>query len=982
MVAFVARQIGAQSEKKVIYLEDGYITYSKFFEEIETIKSVLEKIKLKEGDLVGICFEKCPAMIATMVALIDKNITFLPISLASPKNHLKSIVGDSKVKIIITNSRNFQGLRELADEIDITIVNLESPQVNISDIDSPNYGIGNVYAMYTSGSTGTPKGVLIKKSAMFSLFDSLSYALNTNDKDVFLCLTDYTFDVSLIELLMPLYIGASLYLADNDVILNMGKIKKILKKNLITMIQATPTIWHLLVTSGWRNTKKSLRILSGGEILPNNLLKLLNPSLGNVWNLYGPTETTMWSAIFHTKNYHFDSASVPIGRALNNQSIYILDTNQKIAEINSIGELYIGGVGLAAGYINNTQLNKQRFITIPEIGLAYKTGDTARMLSNGNIEYISRLDDQIKIGGIRVEPGEIVACLEKNSLIKKAEVIMETINENFKRIAAYVEIDFSRIENRDITLGIDYWKSIYDASYANAKDYAQLPVNPSAWVSSIYNEQLTYEDVRENLECLVNKINKLNHTSFYEDGCGIGNLISILSKDAYIYTAAEISETALAYLCDKYSRMSKVNIVNKDALSDIESQVYDCILMNSVTQYFPNGMYLFKTIEKKIKAIKSGGTIIIGDVRHKDLLDFLVIERNIFKKDLDYKNLYLRSRDSELMLSPKYFFLLKKYFPRISHIDINVKSGKFENELNFYRYDVFIYIENPVEYKSPLIFLWEDIYSATLSDTINKIVKADRPVIIAKVPNPIFARIQNKKSRITSDELKSFLFMTMKDNCYEQVEVYNHIFVNKLSELNRDIFVEYEDSNPSGFLKIKIYPIRNNRLIRDMINNKETECSATLSAYIREPYCCETYSQISHNIKGFLQQELPSYMWPVNYYWIEKWPTLINSKVDKKMLLARYTSKETSSFGKTPIENTLLRIWEDITGQVIDSTEELGQLGVSSLYFYHFLSKLKSTFSLKISFSNVISTMSIEKLAILIQDKQPMSSKYPVYYNS
>ena len=306
---------------------------------------------------------------------------------------------------------------------------------------------GLVYVIYTSGSTGKPKGVQISHRALANFLSAMRQKPGIADTDTLLALTTISFDIAALELYLPLITGARVVLASREMAIDGTQLATCLIQSHITVMQATPATWRLLISSGWQG-QNQLKILCGGEALPLELASQLLTKGAAVWNLYGPTETTVWSTVFKVELSDTHSLAtaregvVPIGRPIANTQIYILDPHHQLVPIGVPGELHIGGVGLAKGYLNRQDLTDEKFVPNPfepeSNYCLYKTGDLARYLPDGTIEYLGRVDHQVKIRGFRIELGEIESLLNQHPAIHQAVVISSGEQPTDQRLIAYI----------------------------------------------------------------------------------------------------------------------------------------------------------------------------------------------------------------------------------------------------------------------------------------------------------------------------------------------------------------------------------------------------------------------------------------------------------------------------------------------------------------------------------------------------------------
>src|SRR5262249_29089743 len=294
---------------------------------------------------------------------------------------------------------------------------------NGNNVNSGGRANNVAYVIYTSGSTGTPKGVQIKHRSVINCLNSVCQQIDLTEKDILLAVTTISFDISALETYLPLTIGAKLVLASRDEALDGSQLIGRLTECGATAMQATPSTWKLLLDAGFRSSR-NFKILCGGEVLSRPAADQLLEGGASLWNLYGPTETTIWSTITEVQP---GKESVPIGRPIANTAIYILDAHLQLVPIGVHGELYIGGDGLAQGYLNRPELTAERFVVHPFSDQAgsrlYRTGDLVRYRPDGNIEFLGRVDEQVKLRGYRIEPGEIENVLNQHPLIKETVVV-------------------------------------------------------------------------------------------------------------------------------------------------------------------------------------------------------------------------------------------------------------------------------------------------------------------------------------------------------------------------------------------------------------------------------------------------------------------------------------------------------------------------------------------------------------------------------
>jgi len=378
-------------------------------------------------------------MVIGLLGILKVGGAYLPLDPAYPKARLAFMLEDAQVLVLLTQS----SLKKKLPETKAQVVCLDVEAETLSRLSYENLISGVTptnlaYVIYTSGSTGNPKGVQIGHSSLLNFLTSMQKQPGLTEADVLLAITTISFDIAALEIYLPLIVGAKIVLARRFDVNDGEKLLEKLNHDGITIMQATPATWHSLVMAGWK-TRLKLKILCGGEALPRELAIQLLEKGQTLWNLYGPTETTIWSLMFQVTDA---TAPISIGQPIANTQVYILDRYLQPVPIGVQGELHIGGAGLARGYLNRPDLTGEKFIKNPfsdnQNSRIYKTGDLARYLPDGNIEYLGRIDNQVKIRGFRIELGEIEAVLAQHPLVTENAVIVHEASKTDKRLVAYL----------------------------------------------------------------------------------------------------------------------------------------------------------------------------------------------------------------------------------------------------------------------------------------------------------------------------------------------------------------------------------------------------------------------------------------------------------------------------------------------------------------------------------------------------------------
>jgi amino acid adenylation domain-containing protein len=430
-------QVERKPEAVAVQFEGKQLTYRELNSRANQLAHYLQGLGVGPDKLVGICIERSLEMLVGLLGILKGGGAYVPLDPSYPRESLAFMLDDARVSVLITQAKLVEDRGWRMEDGDPRSSILDPPlQIVFVDEDwgeiaeqSDKNSTSQVcsadlaYVIYTSGSTGQPKGVQVSHKSVVNCLCGIDENVALTAEDVFLAVTTISFDIAALELYLPLITGATVVLASRDEVPDPKLLLDRLNQSRATTMQATPSAWKVLFDAGWRGSP-DFKMLCGGETLSRELADQLLEGGASLWNLYGPTETTIWSTIAKVEP---GPSPVPIGRPITNTQIYILDSHLQPVPIGIHGELYIGGDGLARGYLNRPELTAEKFVAHPfssEPGAQlYRTGDLARYLPDGSIEFLGRVDNQVKIRGHRIELGEIETVLNQHPGVKDSVVV-------------------------------------------------------------------------------------------------------------------------------------------------------------------------------------------------------------------------------------------------------------------------------------------------------------------------------------------------------------------------------------------------------------------------------------------------------------------------------------------------------------------------------------------------------------------------------
>jgi amino acid adenylation domain-containing protein len=403
------------------------------------------------GKRVGLLLERDEDLLPAVVATLHAGAAYVPLDPAFPEDRLAFMIADASLACIVTKRPLAAKLSAAIGGTSVLCLDEPLPKGPPSNATacSPD---DDAYVIYTSGSTGKPKGVRVRHRNVVNFLTSVAREPGLAEHDVVLAVTTLSFDIAVLELLLPLVVGAEIVLARRDESVDGHSLASLIAKCGVTVMQATPATWRLLLAASWRGSA-GLTALCGGEPLPRDLAAALVPRVRALWNLYGPTETTVWSSVYRVAGAE---EPIPIGRPIANTTMHVLDEQRQPVPVGVVGELHIGGDGVSAGYLNRPELTAERFVVDP-FGAApeaklYRTGDLARWRNDGTLECLGRTDFQVKVRGYRIELGEIEAAIADQPGIAQVAVVAREDRPGDLRLIAYFVARDGKVTPNEETL--------------------------------------------------------------------------------------------------------------------------------------------------------------------------------------------------------------------------------------------------------------------------------------------------------------------------------------------------------------------------------------------------------------------------------------------------------------------------------------------------------------------------------------------------
>ncbi len=939
---------------------------------------------------VAIYLERSAEMVIAILGVLKAGGAYVPLNTEYPLDRLEYMLSSSAAPVLVTNRSlsetvpRHQAVVVLVDEL------REDGLAGERTSAKANVGPGNLaYVLYTSGSTGQPKGVALEHRGIVSLMEWARQTFTAEQMAVMLHSTSFGFDLSVFELFAPLSRGGKVILV-RDVL----SFPETPSANEVTFVNTVPSALAAMLQYSALPPSVSTIVLAG-EPLSRVLVDQCYRHAGvkDVYNLYGPTETTIYSTWARVAPN--EPRTPTIGRPVANTSIYILDHGGHPTAPGMVGELYIGGVGLARGYLNRPDLTAERFVTgafadMPSERL-YRTGDLALWRADGQLDFLGRIDQQVKIRGFRIELGEIEAALAEHPSVREAVVLARDTSGEDKRLVAYVVLDPRATDGESQTENVTQWQSVFEETYSQEVVPQVATFNTTGWISSYTGRPLTSDEMREWVDSAVDRILALEPSRVLEIGCGSGLLLFRIAGRCTRYVGTDFSQHALDYvrrnLTTLGQRASCVTLLSQpaDDFSGIEGQAFDAVIINSVAQYFPSIDYLARVLERAAQLVRPGGSIFVGDVRSLPLLEALHVSLQLAKANdslpLDQFRERVRQnvdREKELVVAPAFFTEIGQRISPRGRNRVLLKRGRRHNELTRFRYDAVLQVGSDITRSAdgPSLDWRNDQLSVS---ALRQRLETDRPVTLRlkRVPNARISNeirtldlLKNPQGNSTVGELRKALRSAGSPGV-DPEELWS-----LSDELPYSVEITWSPGTAIGEFDASFERLPLPPPVVETVSPRSCDDAKAPSwgRYANAPLFKLQERKLVPQIRQFLEKKVPPFMVPSAFVALESMPLTGNGKVNRKALPAPeplgHESHGALAAPRSPTERELARIWCHVLRiEKVGIHDNFFDLGGHSLLATQVMSRINGTFPVKLPLRRIFETPTIAGLVQAIESE-------------
>ncbi|HVG21000.1 MAG TPA: amino acid adenylation domain-containing protein, partial [Blastocatellia bacterium] len=1002
-------QVERTPDATAVVFKDQEISYRTLNRRANQLAHHLRRLGVGPEARVGVCVERSVEMIVALFGVLKAGGAYVPVDPAYPKRRIAFMLEDSAAQVLLTEEKFVKRLpagdaRLLRIDSDWDVVAREGEENPVTRTAAQNLA----YQIYTSGSTGEPKGVMVEHASLANYAEAAGDEFELRPGDRVLQFATISFDTSAEEIYPCLTRGATLVLRTDSMLESTALFLDKCREWAVSVLDLPTAYWHELVygmsAEGLELPPSVRLVVIGGEKANQEKLASWREHVNRpvrLLNGYGPTEATIVATMSDLSLTSQDRRAFPeatIGSAIRNAQVYILDSRMRPCPVGVPGEIHIGGAGVSRGYQNRPDLTAEMFIPNPFGGDAgarlYKTGDRGRYLSDGNIRFIDRLDNQVKVRGFRVELGEIVSRLKEHQAVREAEVLAREDKPGSKRLVAYVVPAPQSADSDEQSPGaelpveqVSQWGEVFEDLFREKDPGHESTFYIKGWNSSYTDLPIPGEEVSEWMNQTVDRILPLRPTQVFEIGCGSGLMLFRVAPHCERYHATDLSKNILSILESQLAEtevaLPEVALFQRSAdnFEGIEANSFDAVLMVSVIQYFPGVRYLLRVLEQAVDAVRPGGFIYLGDVRSLPLLEAFHASVQLFRASPSLTKAELRQRvknhllaEKQLVIDPDFFIALEERLPKISHAEIQLMRGRYHNELTKFRYDVVLHVGDD-EPASPDIDWLDWREQGLTTSSVRRLLLDKGPDLLGLAGVPL-ARVMRDLQAVeilsgedgpeTVGELRDALSRLGSDAVDPEDmwrlgdELPYSVNITWSNAPRHDCFdVVFRRREAAGAAS----PWN-----KDIRISKKTVAPRPWEEYANDPTQGTYASRLVPRLQEFLKERLPDYMMPSAFVILDSMPLMPNGKVDLQSLASQdgkaAGSKEDFLAPRDPVEEVVAAIWSEVLGHdQIGIYDNFFDLGGHSLLATQIISRLRLAFNFEVPIHSLFDVPNVAGLA-------------------
>ncbi|KYG06012.1 hypothetical protein BE21_37340, partial [Sorangium cellulosum] len=1004
--ALIEEQVERTPDAVAVVFEQRVLSYRELNRRANQLAHRLQSLGVGPDVLVGLCVERSIEMVVGLLGILKAGGAYVPLDPSYPSERLAFMLQDAGGTLLLTQERLAgilprHGARRLS-------LDAEGESLAGERTDNPVSGAGPdslAYVIYTSGSSGTPKGVMIPHRGLVNYLAWCTDAYRVAEGRGALVHSSLGFDLTVTGLFSPLLAGGRVVLvADTEEAL----VEALRREEGLSVVKLTPAhltlLGHLLPAGEAAGRTGALVI--GGEALTWDQLSFFQQHAPRtrLINEYGPTETVVGCCAYEVAGGASATGAVPIGRPIANTRAYVLDDGLSPVPIGVVGELYIGGAGVARGYIHRPELTAERFVPDPfqERGGArmYRTGDLCRWRPDGLLEYVGRRDHQVKIRGYRIELEEIEAVLRQHEGVREAAVLVRESAPGDRRLVAYVaavepEQPPAELDSVTRATQVSEWNAVFDDSYRRPAPDHDPTFNTQGWNSSYTQEPIPREVMRAWRDHTVQRILTLAPARVWEIGCGTGLLLFAVAPRCSVYLGTDFSRAALDLLRPTVERLGldHVALTRREAsdFNGMEARQFDAVILNSTVQYFPDQAYLRAVLQGAVRAVVPGGFVFVGDVRSLPLLDAFHASVELYRAPPELPLAALGERvrqrmlaESELVLDPEYFHDICREIPGLSHAEIAIKRGRGDDEMLRYRYDVVLHVG---EARAPVPIAaskaWTEV-GGDLAGLERWLVeaRAESAEVLA-IPNARVYADHQALGRLGAVDGEATAGALSRRAALAATAAVGPEALFALGErLGYAVRATWSRARPPDHIDVLFEPAGPEAGRRPWTSGYPPHGARSGLPRANQPLRARQAQSLIPSLRAHVQETLPALMMPAAFVELGRLPLTPNGKVDRDALPAPELLRPEQEGGlvapRTPVEELITGLFAEVLRRDrVSLSDDFFALGGHSLLATQLISRLRSSFAVELPVRALFEAPTALALAARVEAARRLGAPLP-----
>ncbi|HEY2912020.1 MAG TPA: amino acid adenylation domain-containing protein, partial [Candidatus Angelobacter sp.] len=984
----------------VEYEEESW-SYGELNRRANQLAHYLRRLGVGPEVRVGIYMPRAAGMVVGLLGVLKAGGVYVPLDPGYPGERLAYMVEDASVSVVLSGEAQVPW-KEPTKKVKVLWIQQEWPLIGAeseANLDKVVDGENLAYVVYTSGSTGRPKGAMITHYGLTNHLRAKIVDLELAHQDVVAQNSPSSFDISIWQILAPLAVGGRVCVIKDDAARDVGELLKACQERGVTVLETVPTMLAVMISEQKGRRRVGLDrlrwLICQAEPLPNDMIKQwreMHPHVGLV-NAYGATECSDDVSHCHIEEELPEGLAYgPLGNPLINAKIFVLDRKLEVVPVSVMGEMYIGGKVPGRGYLDRPELTAEKFIPNPYGGCGermYWTGDVGRWRTDGLLEFIGRVDNQVKLRGQRVELGEVEAALNEHADVEQAVVMVNEDKWGEKRLVAYLVARKTTEgkedqENEPIANQVQSWAQVFDTTYASGDGNQEPTLDLTGWNSSYTGLPIPQPEMQEWLDGTLQRIQKVKASRVLEIGCGSGMLLFRIAPQCNRYCGTDVSVQGLKRLRQRLNALggyAQVSLLEREAnnFSGL-TETFDAVLLNSVVQFFPSVTYLRQVLDGAIASLREGGFIFLGDVRSLPLLQAfhasVYLEKassTMGREEFRQKVMQRVVEEEEFAVAPAFFQKLQQEIAGIKRILMLPRKGRSANELTKFRYDVIIEVGREETAPADDI-VWLDWNRDRLDlESISSMLasQSNKRIGITGVPNKRLDRerklqrwLDGGEGPATVEEMRRSLELQDQDSGVEL-----HDLWDMAERFPCNVELGWGQHSNDGNVDVLFVPRggsddRWEGIKLPLVSGEHVPWSACAN----DPLLSVRRKKLISELRSSLLQRLPEYMVPSFYVPLNKLPLTPNGKVDRRALPAPdFESEEPNqsySAPRTFEEEILCGIVSSVLNrQRIGIDDNFFEMGGHSLLATQVVSRVRSAFNIEMPLRAIFESPTVSGMA-------------------